>query len=325
MTGLWTALALLGAALALSRITPRLSRATWPTRAPALGVLAWQSLSLSLVLSLALAGIALVIPQLPAGTSLKELAHLCTTVLLLQLQRPETAVLTAAGLVGIAVLLGRFAYLFLRGRLTARGRRRRQLASLVLTGRDEADGLTVVEHGTPVVYCLPGRNSRIVATTGATALLSTEELAHVLAHEREHLRLRHDLALAVAHALARTFPGVQTFDIAAAQVARLVEMQADDAAGTAARPQLARALLRLAHGPAGTLSAGGAAVDRARRLLAPAAPMPWVQRVLVAATAALAVVAPVALGLLPGAGLIGEECCSTTGDTSHRWDLDARR
>lgn len=324
MTGLWTALALLAVAGLGSAAAPRLADARWPMRAPGLGILAWQSLSLSLVSSLTLASIALVIPQLPAKSSLAELMHLCTTVLTEQLRRPETGVLTVLGLAGVVGLTTRFGFLLVRGRLTARRRRRRQHASLLLTGTHRVDGLIVIEHHTPVVYCLPGRRSRIIATTGATESLTAVELDGVMAHERAHLRLRHDLALAVAQALARTFRGVRTFEFAASQVARLVEMQADDAAGMTARPHLARAMLHLAQGPSGALSAGGATVDRARRLLTPMAPLPPAHRLLIAGTALAAIVAPVALGLLPSASTIGQQCCLTTSDTSHRWDLEGR-
>lgn len=324
MTGLWIALGLGGIALAVSLAARRLARAHWPTRAPALAVMVWQSLSLSLALSLVLAGIALLVPRLPPLTSLTELMHLCTRLLAGQLQAPASAGLTALGLAGMAALGSRFVLLLTRGRLSARRRRRRQLASLLLTGTDRADGLTVVDHRVPTVYCLPGGRGRIVATTGATQLLSTEQLDGVLAHERAHLRFRHDLALAVAEALARTFRGLQTFDLAAAQVARLVEMQADDAAGLQARPHLAMAMLRLTQGPAGALSAGGITVDRARRLLRPVAPLSRSQRAAVALTALAAVVAPLAVGLLPGSGLFEEQCCLTTL-TGDAWDLDARR
>lgn len=325
MTGVWTALGLLGVALLMSRAARRLASAHWPTRAPALGVVAWQSVSVSVALSLVLAGVALVLPHLPTATSLAELLHFCTTALAAQLQSAHTGVLTGIGLAVVAVLGTRFLFLLGRGRIVARRRRRRQYASLAVAALDRRDDLTVVEHSVPAVYCVPGRGGRIVATTGATMLLSTEQLEGVLAHERAHLRFKHHLALAIAHALARTFRGVLTFELAAAQVARLVEMQADDAAGIQARPHLAMAMLRLAQGPAGALSAGGVTVDRARRLLTPVVPLSWSRRALVAAAAMIAVGAPVALGLLPGAGSLSQQCCSVAGESGHRLDLESRR
>ena len=49
----------------------------------------------------------------------------------------------------------------------------------------------------PAVYCVPGRPPTIVLTTGALAVLDTEQLTAVLAHERAHLAGRHHLLLAV--------------------------------------------------------------------------------------------------------------------------------
>ncbi len=67
-----------------------------------------------------------------------------------------------------------------------------------------------------------------------------------MAHGRAHLSGRHHLALRLADALERAFPGVRFFAVAAAQVSCLVEMAADDAATRRPRLALTAALLAVA-------------------------------------------------------------------------------
>lgn len=319
--GLWTAGGLLLFAGLLAAGARWLASARWPHRAPGLGIVAWQSLTLSLALSLVLAAVALVMPQLPAAASMSELVRLCTTALSIQMQHPLTALSAATGLLAVGLLASRFAVVLGRGRVRAHERRRRQRFLLQLLGCTDSNGVTVVDHDVPAVYCVPGLHGRIVATRAATEVLSAVQLRSVLAHERSHLRCRHDLAIAVADAMAQTFLGIRAFELGVQHIAQLVEMQADDAAGRAARPHLAVALLRLSHGPAGVLSAGGVTVERARRLLGPAAPLRALERCAVMVVAALVVGLPVAIGLLPHAGTPAHVCCATpaaAGDATHQ-------
>ena len=103
----------------------------------------------------------------------------------------------------------------------------------------------------------------------------------MLAHERAHLRARHDLVLIPFTSLRRTFPRSAVIAQAYRTVALLVEMMADDRAlrvrGLFAR-ELATALLRFgtagAQCPAGALSAAeGELTARVNRLLAPPPPL----------------------------------------------------
>ena len=87
-----------------------------------------------------------------------------------------------------------------------------------------------MEHPAAVAYCLPGRVGTIVLTTAALAALDDAELAAVLAHERAHLRGRHHLVLAAASALAQTLPFLPGLCTAQTELARLLEMIADDKA-----------------------------------------------------------------------------------------------
>jgi beta-lactamase regulating signal transducer with metallopeptidase domain len=106
-------------------------------------------------------------------------------------------------------------------------RRHRDLVDLLA---DDRDGVHVLEHEAPTAYCVPGIRSRVVVSSGAVASLSDDELAAVLAHERAHLRARHDLVLEAFTVLQRAFPAVVTSRQALDEVRLLVEVLADRAA-----------------------------------------------------------------------------------------------
>ncbi len=133
----------------------------------------------------------------------------------------------------------------------------------------------VLDAARPAAYCVPGRPAAIVLTSAALAVLDPGQLAAVLAHERAHLAGRHHLLIGLTRGLAATFPGVPLFTQAPAEVARLAEMCADDAAARrSSRPMLVAALLAMGTGgavPAAALAATTCAVSaRVQRLLEPA-------------------------------------------------------
>jgi len=142
-------------------------------------------------------------------------------------------------------------------------------------GRRAGGGATVVlDAPQPAAYCVPGRPAAIVLTSGALAVLGPAQLGAVLAHERAHLAGRHHLLISLTRGLAASFPGVPVFTRGPAEVARLAEMCADDAAARrAGRPALVAALLAMGTGtavPAAALAAtGGPASARVHRLLDP--------------------------------------------------------
>ncbi|MGZ4459430.1 MAG: M56 family metallopeptidase [Nocardioidaceae bacterium] len=129
--------------------------------------------------------------------------------------------------------------------------------------------MRVLDHPTPMAYCLPGHHSRVVVSAGARAVLAPAELAAVLAHERAHLRARHDLVLEAFTVLHEAFPRVVTGEAALREVRLLVEVLADRSARrrTGARP-LVRALVALADGraPDAALGAAGAGAGLVQRL-----------------------------------------------------------
>src|SRR5256714_6122035 len=85
-------------------------------------------------------------------------------------------------------------------------RRHRVLLSLLAHGDPKVPGALVVDHPAAAAYCVPGLRSAIVISAGTLDLLDSAELAAVLAHERAHLRARHDLVLLPFSALGRAFP-----------------------------------------------------------------------------------------------------------------------
>lgn len=117
-------LVLLG--LALSFIGPRfLLTNTWSTRSPALGILAWQTLTASIFGSFVLAGLSLAVPQIPASEGLAGFFHACSAALRGQYATPGGAAISLTGGVAAAGLVCRFVVLLGRDLLITRRDRAR--------------------------------------------------------------------------------------------------------------------------------------------------------------------------------------------------------
>jgi len=181
-------------------------------------------------------------------------------------------------------------------------RRQRALLTLLAHGDPKVPGALVVDYPSAAAYCLPGLRSQIVVSVGTLRLLGHGELAAVLAHERAHLRERHDLVLLPFTALRRALPRSATCTGAHRAVALLVEMLADDRA-LRARParELVSALVRFGTAgscpaPAGALAAAeGEVAARVARLLQPVRPLPAAAVLAICLSAALLVAAPITL------------------------------
>ncbi|OFJ51138.1 peptidase M48 [Mycolicibacterium grossiae] len=91
-------------------------------------------------------------------------------------------------------------------------------------------GALVIDSDRRGVYCLAGRPHTIVMTRAALDVLDDAQQAAVISHERAHLIGHHHLVLAVTGAVSKILPRVRLFTAGAAEVARLLEMCADDAA-----------------------------------------------------------------------------------------------
>jgi bla regulator protein blaR1 len=322
MTGIDDAALLAVVAIGSALGASALPRASWPRRSPAAAILLWQGLGLASGLAAvgALIGLALpasqgglVLSVLRAGGLLRD-GDVSGLTRLFGLTEADGAPLVvvairlaclAAGL----VLLASLCWVLLAASIAALQARRRQRALLTLLahGDPKVPGALVVDYPSAAAYCLPGlrSRSRIVVSVGTLELLGRGELAAVLAHERAHLRERHDLVLLPFTALRRAFPKSATCTGAQRAVALLVEMLADDRAlrGRPAR-ELVSALVRFGMAgtcpaPAGALAvAEGEVAARVSRLIQPVRPLPAVAVMAVCLAAALLVAVPVTLLLV---------------------------
>ncbi len=207
-----------------------------------------------------LLAVAVALPIDQVSFDLGHLLHACAAVLRSRYSlsaAPWSAVLAAAAAVA-AVLLGRA--LLLRSVALVQARRRQRALIDVLALELADDGMRVLDHDAALAYCIPGRGGRIVLTSAAVSTLAPDQLAAVIAHERAHLRGRHDVVLFASEVARAAFPWVRFFGVAKEQTAGLVEMLADDQAARQAGPlSLASALVGLGSSaaPGGSLAATG--------------------------------------------------------------------
>lgn len=298
MTGVHLLIFATVVAAAAPRLLPR---AGWAYRSPRLGIAAWYAVLATVTLSVASAGILWLAPwQGPHSAACLAwrwcmgAAHGDFGVV----GRTIAAVLV----VSAAVLAARIALTVARVARTASARREQHRELLTVAGRrDLRLGATVVEHARPAAYTLAGRDRRVVVTTGALQVLAVDELAAVLAHERAHARGRHDLLIDGVRLLEAACPKVMLFSAARTQLARLVEIRADEVATTRHAPiSLARALVAMACAstatPVGALAvSGGDAAERLHRLLTPPAPLRPVHRATLVTAIGTLATAPLAL------------------------------
>lgn len=289
-----------------------LAAARWPRRSPAAAIVLWQALGLGWGLAAVGTLLGLGGKQSPygvAGGAVSELTSMITGDGLREFGMLDAIRLTftTAGLVLLTLLIG-----VLVAAMTAvlRARQRqRALLSLLARGDPKVPGALVVDYPAAAAYCLPGLRSQIVISAGTLDLLDSAELAAVIAHERAHLRERHDLVLLPFVALLHGFAWSPVVRKAHQAVALLIEMHADDMAQRH-RParELATALLRVGAAggglaPSGTLAVGGPpdcdVAARVTRLLRPAPGLPVSLRVLIALAAAVAIVIPATLLAVP--------------------------
>ena len=204
----------------------------WARRSPRLAAGLWLTLAASWLAAVPLAALTLLTPltltwQASGNRAAGSLGRV----------PGGTPAAVAGALLAAAVVL-RPAWHLVRGLARARRERRAQAAFLAAAGRpDPALDAVILEDDAPAAYCLPRGRRRVVISAGALSRLSPGQLHAVLAHERAHLRGHHHLMLAVAAALARAFPAIPLLARAAAELAVLAEMAADDAAAaTTTRP-----------------------------------------------------------------------------------------
>jgi Zn-dependent protease with chaperone function len=281
-----------------------LGRARWTARAPLLAIVTYLTAAWSVVAALGLAGLTLAV-HVPALSG--ELSHLigaCVLRLRATYGTPGGATVAGLGLTLAGAVVARTA-LTAMAQLRTAGRQALQHAQTArLVGHPEpALGAVLVEHSQPAAYCVAGRHPTVILTTGALEALDPAQLDAVLAHERAHLTGRHHRLIAMARIGRQVLPFLPLMRDADAQVARLAEMHADDAAARASNPRsLATALVILATagspGP-GLAAAATDAVQRIQRLLGPAEPLGRGRRQLLRTTAAVLALTPALLALAP--------------------------
>ena len=296
-------------------LAPRLLvRLTHAGVAPQLGVLAWLAALASVVASWATAA-AFLVGELV--TDWNQPGRSVVSACLAQLRAVAAGnyglavqlgllALTTLAAAALAVLLGRLGKSLLRARTSTH-----EHARMARIAGRRVEGLDAVVLDAPqrAAYCVAGRPHTIVVTSAALAALDQRHLNAVLAHERAHLAGRHHLVLAVTRGLAAILPRIKLFTTGAAEVARLLEMCADDAAARqhGARTVL-RALLTLSGAapiPTGALGATGVGVlARAERLAAPPRPARRLRtRLLLGGFAVLIAAGPLLTGGLAASGL----------------------
>jgi Zn-dependent protease with chaperone function len=244
-----------------------------------LGLTAWLAAMLSVLASVVIALQFLVRTAIAAWPGLAEavcrsVAGTACTPVIYRSAVFELALAAAATTAALTAVAAAWRY----GRTLQQAQRRTRahaeiarMAGLRLPGTGAA---VVLDAPQPAAYCLPGRPGTIVLTSGALAVLDPAQLTAVLAHERAHLAGRHHLLIALTRGLAASFPAVPLFSRGPAEVEKLAEMCADDAAARrSGRRALIAALLAMSTGaavPTAALAASACAVTaRVQRLLEP--------------------------------------------------------
>ncbi|HEY3953952.1 MAG TPA: M56 family metallopeptidase [Streptosporangiaceae bacterium] len=310
-----TVFLLAGVAMIAVAAATMLQAAAWPRRAPGAAILLWQSIGLGWGLAAVGALAALAATPERGGVAGGVFAFAASAVTRPSSPAAQGPLLETLRLVALAMSTALLAMLWwvlaaacaavLRTR-----RRHRALLALLARGDPKVPGALVLDHPAAAAYCVPGLRSRIVVSAGTLDLLDQAELAAVLAHERAHIRERHDLVLLPFTALCRAFPHARLTAQAQRSVALLVEMLADDRARrTRSARELATALLRFGVAgaqapPSGALAAvapsgQGEVATRVARLMEP---QPGLCRPLwtaVCCSAVLLVLVPAALLVVP--------------------------
>jgi Zn-dependent protease with chaperone function len=250
----WTSYLLAVLAIVLAWPVPiLLSRAQWPARSPFTAMLLWQAIALAGGLSMI--GAMLVYGLEPIGDNL--LAGLRGLAGMVLFNAPTTALgfwhlfaLSAAALLTAHLV---FTLLLTYYRIERQRRRHRELLALLASPSTDGPGTVVINHDSPVAYCLPGgARSVTVLSDGLMAALEPAELRAVLIHENAHLSQRHHLLLWAFAAWRQALPWLPTTRLAQESVSTLIEMLADDVAlKTESKATLIKAIAIVASGPAG--------------------------------------------------------------------------
>jgi Zn-dependent protease with chaperone function len=249
-----------------------LSQAAWVSQAPRAAVLCWQCLGLGAIAAGIGAGLSVGVARYRLGFAggVRELiGSLFSGHPLQGLGIYDALALTLAADLGI-VLVVIFGSLMVR---TVRSRaRHRRLLDLVAHQSRAYPGTDLLSDSRTVAYCVPGVRPRIVLSEGTLRLLGPMEIAAVIEHERGHVHERHGLVMLPMLGLKNLFRWIPYARLAPREIARLLEMSADDYSARRYDPlTLAGALVDMAASgcaPRCALSAASSDVpQRVSRLL----------------------------------------------------------
>ena len=260
------AVALLAYAVGAGTLGSRLlARARWAGRAPLLAIVTYLAAAWSVVAAAGLAGLALAVHATALGSGLSQLIGACVIRLRDTYATPGGALVAGLGLALAGAVAARTAIAAATHLRAVRRHALRHAQAVRLVGRPEPGlGAMLVEHAQPAAYCVAGPQPTVIVTTAARQVLDDDQMAAVLAHERAHLAWRHHRLVALARIARQLLPFLPLMRETAAQVARLVEMHADDTATAAHDTRtLATALVVLAE--RGGLAPGPAVMGLARR------------------------------------------------------------
>ncbi|MCC3271839.1 M48 family metalloprotease [Arthrobacter zhangbolii] len=322
----WTSYALAALALLLAWPVPvLLSRAKWPARSPFTAMVLWQAIALAGGLSMI--GAMLTWGLEPLGDNLIDglqgLWHiLVDRAPASTLGLVHVFALSAAALLSVHLVFTLWLtyYRILRGR-----RRHRDMLNLLSSPSADTPATLVIQHPTPVAYCLPGgARSVTVLSDGLLNMLSPQELSAVLTHERAHLVQHHHLLLWAFAAWRAALPWLPTSLLAQRSVNELIEMLADDQAlQQVDREVLVRAVAIVGSGTQPSDASSGnpehrvpaespmplggpdnleplSTAGRLSRLLTPRPPLPYYLRVGILVLAILLLAVPTTLLVAPG-------------------------
>ena len=208
-----------------------LAQAAWPSRAPGTALVLWQSIALAGGLSMI--GSLVTFGLIPFGSNLidgtlKLLKHLAAGTLPPDANLPQMFTLCLAVLLTGHLLLN----LVLTMVRSERQRKRHlSLVNLLSAPFEGSPGTRILDHPSPVAYCLAGTSSSVtVLSEGLLSLLDENQLRAVIAHENAHLAQQHHLVLIAFKSWHSALPWFPIANRAENAVALLVEMLADDQA-----------------------------------------------------------------------------------------------
>lgn len=237
-----------GLAFALAWPVPvALSRAQWPSRAPAVALALWQAIAFAGGLSII--GCLVAFGSAPAGTLPDALVRLAPAIVSGPIPSAFGVLQVAALTLAIAVaLLLTLNLVNTAARAERERRRQHQLIDILSDPLPGEPRTRVLAHPVPLAYCIPGIRTTTVLTDGLIEMLSHDEVAAVIAHERAHLDQLHHLVRLAFRAWHSALPWFPIANRAERSVVLLTEMLADDRARRTVGTEPLRRALELIGG-----------------------------------------------------------------------------